>query len=45
MAEALATKTVEKGDVFTVAEVAGIMAAKRTVRCDVRKRLPYKLYI
>mmetsp|Transcript_24971 Transcript_24971/g.63320 ORF Transcript_24971/g.63320 Transcript_24971/m.63320 type:complete len:127 (+) Transcript_24971:3-383(+) len=30
VAEALATKSVAKGDVFTVAEVAGIMAAKRT---------------
>mmetsp|Transcript_28765 Transcript_28765/g.51075 ORF Transcript_28765/g.51075 Transcript_28765/m.51075 type:complete len:145 (-) Transcript_28765:57-491(-) len=30
VATALATKSVAKGDVFTVSEVAGIMAAKRT---------------
>ncbi|CAL1171961.1 unnamed protein product [Cladocopium goreaui] len=30
VAAALATKSVAKGDVFTVSEVAGIMAAKRT---------------
>eukprot|EP00439_Symbiodinium_sp_Y106_P079815 s233_g18.t1 len=30
IAAALATKSVAKGDVFTVSEVAGIMAAKRT---------------
>ncbi|CAK9058169.1 unnamed protein product [Durusdinium trenchii] len=30
VAAALAAKTVAKGDVFTVSEVAGIMAAKRT---------------